>query len=330
MKLPYRLGDSFALPVGDGTAVPAVITGCEHHVVTIEAGGIAMRVYDSALVLRRWRGGPAALRQAQGDTTICGDIFSPARAERVLAEFCGARRFDTDPVTVATSQTPGVILTNVGVRLNRTDSDGFTAAEGAGALTIAAPANRWTHVFPHVRRLTLDAPCTLDGLSAAFPLLRALRIGDGFKHVNASDFAGLESLVELDISHASITGLERLAELRCLQALRLAHIEGLRMLEPVAELPLRTLAIEHQPQLQSSAALRRITGIEQLELAGMWQWTIEECEWLFEMDSLKRVAVDIGGRRKNVELYGRARWAYPWPSFSDARLTSTVPLERSD
>jgi hypothetical protein len=26
-----------------------------------------------------------------------------------------------------------------------------------------------------------------------------------------------------------------------------------------------------------------------------------------------RAEIDIGGRRKNVELNRRARWAYPWP-----------------
>ncbi len=57
----------------------------------------------------------------------------------------------------------------------------------------------------------------------------------------------------------------------------------------------------------------RLQKLEQLELDGLWQFDVPDVEPLLAMPALVRAKVDIGGRRKNVELYKRARWAYPWP-----------------
>ena len=56
MKLPYRTGDIFALPLGDGSFVDAQIVACGHHTVDIvPEGAAAIRATDRALVLERWR-----------------------------------------------------------------------------------------------------------------------------------------------------------------------------------------------------------------------------------------------------------------------------------
>jgi hypothetical protein len=39
---------------------------------------------------------------------------------------------------------------------------------------------------------------------------------------------------------------------------------------------------------------------------------------LTQHPALIRAEIDIGGRRKNVELYRRAHWAHPWPFDLDA------------
>ncbi len=61
--------------------------------------------------------------------------------------------------------------------------------------------------------------------------------------------------------------------------------------------------------------MRWCTGstLEQLELLDLWQLELGDVMPLCELPHLVRAQIDVGGRRKNVELYRRAAWAYPWP-----------------
>ena len=55
MKLPYRVGDSFTMPIGDGSTVEARIVAHDHHTVVIAVSDLVLRVSDRALVLHRWK-----------------------------------------------------------------------------------------------------------------------------------------------------------------------------------------------------------------------------------------------------------------------------------
>jgi len=110
VKLPYRSGDSFALPLGNGEVVTAAIVACDHHVVEIAADEQRLRVYDEALVLHRWapchperseaksreRLSTTALRAYARDDKVVG----PAHAERIIASARGVAHFDDLPLTV--------------------------------------------------------------------------------------------------------------------------------------------------------------------------------------------------------------------------------------
>jgi hypothetical protein len=246
-----------------------------------------------------------------GDATLMWDVPLAKTALGAILEWIGAHPSAHIRLHgAAVSQAPALAAT----RLAR--------------LTIAGPLSDWGASYPNVVALTLDADCSVRSLGAAFPTLRSLRIGDGVKRVDARNLARL-ALTELGLSHVALENVEALASMQSLRSLRIAHVRGLRSIAGIEHLPLATLAIEHQPQVANLDSLRECATLEQMELFGMWHQSIADCDWLFELPALARVEADIGGRRKNTELYKRGRWAYPWPAFSDARVTSDEPLERS-
>ena len=205
MKLPYRAGELFALPLGDGTCAEARIALVGHRWVEITAGALRLRVWDDALVLKRWRPGRTE-RSAEGATSrdVSERIVNPAHAERIVATALGVANLELPPLRVHWT------------------------------------ANGRTHapVPPAIR--------TVEQLAAVPSDAIALKLcGPCF-------------------------------ELRVCDLLRFARLE-------------------------------------QLELLGFWQFSIAEVEPLLALPRLLRAEIDIGGRRKNVELYRRVRWAYPWP-----------------
>ena len=102
------------------------------------------------------------------------------------------------------------------------------------------------------------------------------------------------------------------AHLRELRSLRLNRITGMRSADALVPVELNTIALEDMHELERVDGLARIASLEQLELLGLWQFEIDDVTWALNSERLRRAEIDIGGRRKNIELYRRAQWAYPW------------------
>jgi len=256
VKLPYRQGDSFALPLGNGSSAEATIDGCDRHTVDIRVAGLRLRVSDRALVLHRWKsthcyGGPSTpLCSARDERSR--DWIGPARAERVVATHLGIANLELPPLYVR-----------------------------AGA---------WKPAFP--------------------PDSRYVRIAERGITLDPRELARFPDLETLDCSGIGLTSLEFP---RTLRALRLARIATPIDLRALAKLPLHTLALEQLHELHGVEALTRFETLEQLEMHGFWQLDLDGVMPLVTLPGLVRAEIDVGGRRKNVELYRRARWAYPWP-----------------
>ncbi len=255
MKLPYRAGDSFALPLGDGSTRPATILHCEHHTVDIAIGDIVLRgVGDRALVLHRWRvirPVTSSFRAYARDDKSNGWI-GPAHAERIVATHLGIANLELPPLVVR---------------------------------------NRWKPAFP--------------------PDSRYLRIAGRGRSLDPRELTRDYPLLEvLECSGVALTSLDFP---RSLRALRLVRIETPVDARAFAALPLHTLALEQLRELRGVEALAQCNSLEQLELHGFWQLELENVMPLLALRNLVRAEIDIGGRRKNVELYKRANWAYPWP-----------------
>ena len=123
----------------------------------------------------------------------------------------------------------------------------------------------------------------------------------------------MPNLEHLELNGVALRRASRFLNCPSLHTLRLSRTTGLEKARHVALPQLRSLALENVGELTELSVLGEMPALEQLELHGFWQHDLGEMEWLLAMHRLKRVAVDVGGRRKNLELYRRADWAYPWP-----------------
>lgn len=270
MKLPYRAGDSFALPLGDGSTVEATIVAHDHHTVDIAVADMQLcGVSDRALVLRRWKRiscHPERSREAAKSRDSGNLWIGPAHAERIVATHLGIANLELPPLYVH---------------------------------------NQWNPVFP--------------------PDSRYVRIAERGRRLDPRQLAQQFPLLEvLECSGVALTSLDFP---RSLRALRLVRIETPVDVRDLAALPLHTLALEHLREIRGVEALAGWDSLGQLEMLGFWQLELDDVMHLVELQHLVRADIDIGGRRKNVEIYRRANWAYPWPFIFEA--LRVAPLARS-
>lgn len=116
--------------------------------------------------------------------------------------------------------------------------------------------------------------------------------------------------VALDI--AQVDAVPSLDALAALRALRLARIRRRIDLAAIEALRPSVLALE-EVAVDDLGALAAWTWLEQLELRGFWHYNVRDVEWLMRLPNLVRLTLDLGGRRKNVEIYRRLQTAYAWP-----------------
>jgi hypothetical protein len=352
MKLPYRRDDSFALPLGNGQFASSCIVACEHRIVVVALHveddiPLLLRVSDDALVLHRWkRTGRDARFSDTGARARNRHWIAPARAERLVAASLGAPhprerkmsvlevRSDNAARAVA-SLDDDTILAITG-RLDRAALDALLDAvhdrpgimvrlQHAGIehldelartpmrrLTLATLPQRMPSL-PGVLELTIAGAPDVAAVASACPNVSALKIVAGGVPVDLTALTALAALTSLDLSNAHVPDARPFASLQALRALRLSRVTGVSDAGAFSALRLRTVALEHLHEIRSVRELRAIETLEQLELLGLWQFEIADVEWTLERARLHRAEIDIGGRRKNVELYRRASWAYPWP-----------------
>ncbi len=257
MKLPYRVGDTFTMPVGDGSLVEATIVAHDHHTVDIAVSDLVLRVSDRALVLHRWKVKHCHPERSEAKSRDRTNAWiGPAHAERIVAAHLGIASLELPPLYVH---------------------------------------NQWKPEFP------LDS--------------RYLRVAGRGVTLDPRELARFTKLEALECSGVALTSLAFPSTLR---ALRLAWITTPVDLRELAGLQLHTLHLEELREARGVDALARFTTLQQLEMLGFWQLTLEDARPLLDLPNLLRAEIDIGGRRKNVELYKRANWAYPWPFVLNA------------
>jgi hypothetical protein len=218
-------------------------------------------------------------------------------------------------------------------------------------------ASRWLSFG----RLTLDGVCeNLGRILEEFPALTILRIVARGATVDARELSGCVALRGLSIAAGRIinaAALSHLPALRALElrdvtidhaaavlrpsglrALRLAKIAGFTSIAAVAEHPaLRVLSLGPLMDLESIAPVEQLPHLESLELAGLWQFSVAEAAFITRMKSLRRLRIDIGGKRKNVEIYKRCKTTLPDPfdvgnydcATSNELGVHSVPANRS-
>ncbi|MGZ3540252.1 MAG: Imm26 family immunity protein [Vulcanimicrobiaceae bacterium] len=160
-------------------------------------------------------------------------------------------------------------------------------------------------VLPHVRRLELHAKALRENACAALPALRTLVLVD----TPMDDLSAVSSFTELEqlaVRFGSCASADFVAGLAHLQHLELRGLRGLHALPAVGELPvLRTLVLAALPQIRDLRPVIGARALERVEILAMEQLRVEDLHCLRELVPKASFAIDIGGRRKNREVY---RW----------------------
>jgi len=196
--------------------------------------------------------------------------------------------------------------------------DAMIAPIGVRALAVdGVPADlrRLASVFPALETLAIVARgAVVDaGAIATAQTLKRVSIAAG-KITHAQSLTDMPELVALEIRDATVDDADAVLQTNAV-ALRLSKIADVRWLDALAERSrLRTLALADLLHLQSLAPIARLRALDCLELTGLWQFGVGDAEFIIGMPSLRFLRIDIGGHRKNVEIYKRSNTLLP-PAF---------------
>jgi len=180
--------------------------------------------------------------------------------------------------------------------LTRVETVLFSRADGI---------SRWLSVLPNVRfvRILLHGD-EVDAAELA-PSLLGLSVGEGGIY-NSRALTTARKLRVIELRDVRLDDFAAIGDLPELRALRLARIGPLTSLRPLAgHRAMRSLALQDLVHLRSLDVLSSLPMLESIELRGLWQFAIPDAQPLFAVPRLARASVDIGGRRKNVEIIKR-------------------------
>lgn len=353
MKKPYREGMWFDVPLGNGARARAVLIRDRHHVLDIAvcaADGTSIwsgSVSDRGLLVNRWRALDGPTIEAPPEYTVMRRFLRTAHAERAIARASGVpipderplRVYDCgridaahsaafreatriqwraplDPTLLAAARTKVESDASVAIRLYGGALDDIARIAGAAprSLELARLPERMP-LMPSVVHLTIEEITDVAALVAPFPNLQTLRLAGRGHSIALAPLRALPALRALDCSRVRIADWPTLAMLTNLRALRLCRIGGLRNFEALRALSLETLAVEEAPELHDLVALSHLRTLQQIDLRGLWQFNVDDLAWMGDLPHLMRATIDIGGRRKNAEVYRRGSWACAWPFY---------------
>jgi hypothetical protein len=399
VKRPYREGDWFAVPLGDGRCVAGIVTRgtrkaifgsffgpARNAIPAIEGLGNLRpenalwsgRFSDRAIVEERWPviGRRAGFVRAEWAAGAALPAALPATVERRLAALTNGATFETPRLSVRALRSPvdphaleSLHQTAIlqwreppsAVDLARLESTialqpGFTVRlQGRAAACVndlairplattldleAGALPELLETFPQVTELRLDGvPADLRRTLHAFPALRTLRIRARGARVDASALEGAPELEHFELRDALVARALRLGEIASLrsldiedaalddairlpqlQALRLARIASFKNVDNLRDHPaMRALALVGLMEIDDLSPIASIAHLESLELRGLWQFGVGDLAFVASMPSLRRLFVDIGGRRKNAEIYRQRAYAAPLPFIARSR-----------
>jgi hypothetical protein len=191
--------------------------------------------------------------------------------------------------------------------------------------------------LPTVTDLTLEgAPADAASVLAAMPALQTLEVNFRGADFELSALARVPKLQRLSLVKTCARGSPpspRLARLQAIElrevraehiddflrlpsmrALRLCAVQRLRSIDALEGHPnLRVLALESLPHLESIGVLATLPQLVSLDIAGLWQFAVADAAFIASLCGLRRLAIDIGGRRKNVEISKRLQLRRPDP-----------------
>jgi hypothetical protein len=186
----------------------------------------------------------------------------------------------------------------------------------------------WLQRFPNTRavRVVLHGE-RVDAAAVASPQLQSLSLAEGTVF-NAAALRRATSLTTLELRDVALDAFGPVAQLAAVQSLRLSAVERLSSIAELRGHPgVRALWLQRLPFLDDLDVLKTLPALESIELSKLWQFEMHHAGVLFEMPALRRASIDIGGRRKNVEIEKRLQLA---PAYAFDAKRPVLPLVLDD
>jgi hypothetical protein len=325
MRRPYRVGDAFCVPLPGGASAHGVVVALGVRSATLAFGDLVLRVGDEALTLHRW---PVIGRAAESSASAIAPsqssrIEAPEIVQDRLAARAGGRPWTRAQLAVRDVRAPlvaqSLLDAPADARLQWRDPLG---AEDLRALETCFERNPHASLQPygaarehapsrvllrasiarHRVLETVDATRDAD-LVREVALQRLVVRGRSAHAFDARALHAYPSLVSLHVSGVRLENPSAIAELPNLRRLSLRNVRGLRDLAWLERTALEALSLDGVLGVDDVSPLERLATLRQLELRGAWQLSLADVAWLRQAPHLDGLTLDIGGRRKNLEIF---------------------------
>lgn len=158
--------------------------------------------------------------------------------------------------------------------------------------------------FSAVRTLRLDARGETFEMGAleALPALRCCSIASASLR-GCARIERVRTLAALELVRSRVDSIDPLLRHPGIVALRLASVERVTSLAALrAHARLQSLAVESLLHLESLQPIATLQHLETLAIGGLWQFNVGDALFIAGMRGLRALSLDIGGKRKNVEI----------------------------
>lgn len=325
MKRPYRVGDVFGVPLPRAAQARGVVVALGARCATLAFDDLVLRVGDEALTLHRWpvTGRAADFHAASYPQPESPRIEAPEIVQERLAARTAGRAWVRPHLTVR--DVHALVVTEAlrdapsDARLQWRDAleandvraieAWFTKNLGAtlrpyGAAREHAPSRSLLRATVSRERVLESADVTRDAdLVREIALQRLVARGRPGTAFDARRLAAYPTLQSFHISGMQLEHASAIAELPKLRSLSLRSVRGLRDLAWLERTSLEALSLDGVLGVDDVSPIERIATLRQLELRGAWQLSLTDVAWLREAPALEGLTLDIGGRRKNLEIF---------------------------
>ncbi|HVS45307.1 MAG TPA: hypothetical protein VMS32_01430 [Verrucomicrobiae bacterium] len=165
----------------------------------------------------------------------------------------------------------------------------------------------------HLAELSLEGvPGDLSGMFlTTIQRLRIVARAD--ETIDAADLLAAGNLTSIACFGAKVDNVELFRAMPLLRALQLTRTPGVKSLAWLSRSNVTHLTLEGLTHVDDLSPLATMAHLEHLTIRGMWQFGVDQYDWIDRCARLRGLSIDAGARRKTIEIYRRRPFAAALP-----------------
>lgn len=313
------------MPLPGGASANGVVVALGVRCATLAFDHLVLRVGDEPLTLHRWpvtgrvaAFSPSAFASPESPRIEAPEIVQGRLAARAVGrawtrEYLAVRDVRAPIVAQSLHDAPDDARVQWRDPLGANDLRALETwfernpraslhAYGAAREHAPSRALQRASILRHGVLETVDATRDAD-LVREVALQRLVVRGRPGGAFDARSLAAHPSLRSLHVSGVRLEHAGAIAELPNLRSLSLRNVRGLRDLAWLERTALEVLSLDGLLGVDDVSPIEGLATLRQLELRGAWQLSLADVAWLRDAPHLEGLTLDIGGRRKNLEIF---------------------------